>query len=91
MIVTAVAELTASVVIGTTTDEAPAGTVIEAGTVIAEVFELERVTTVPPGGAAPLRFTAPLAVLLELIGDGAVTVDNAIGLTVKVKDFDTPP
>lgn len=38
----------------------PAGTVTVAGTVIADELELERATTTPPGGAAPLNVTVPV-------------------------------
>jgi len=67
----------------------PAGTVTLAGTV-ADVSELERVTTVPPVGAAELKVTVPVAVPppATLVGvtltearvgavEGAVTVSGA--------------
>lgn len=42
--------------------KAAAGTVIDAGTVTTAVFEDDRVTTVPPVGAGPLRVTVPVDV-----------------------------
>ena len=41
---------------------APAATVTEAGTVAAEVFELDNVTTAPPVGAATCKVTVPVLV-----------------------------
>jgi len=38
---------------------APAGTVTNAATVAADVFELASVTAVPPAGAGPDRLTRP--------------------------------
>jgi hypothetical protein len=39
---------------------APALTVTEAGTVAAAVLLLDRLTTAPPGGAAPFNVTVPV-------------------------------
>jgi hypothetical protein len=43
----------------------PAGIVIVAGTVAAEVSELVSVTTNPPAGAAAVRMTVPVTVVAE--------------------------
>ena len=51
---------------------APAGTVTVPPTVATAVLLEERVTTVPPAGAGPVRVTVPVA------GAGAVTVAGAI-------------
>jgi hypothetical protein len=42
------------------TEVAPSGTVTEAGTLTAEVFELESDTTAPPEGAAAVSVTVPV-------------------------------
>ena len=42
------------------TEVAPCGTVTEAGTLPAEVFELESDTTAPPEGAAAVSVTVPV-------------------------------
>ena len=48
-------------------DVDPAGTVTLAGTLAAEVLELERVTTTPPVPAAEVRLTVPVPVWLLMI------------------------
>ena len=55
-----VAVLTVPVVTVNVTEVAPCGTVTEAGTLAAEVFELESDTTAPPEGAASVRVTVPV-------------------------------
>jgi hypothetical protein len=45
---------------GNATEVAPAATVTVVGTVAAALLLLERVTTAPPTGAAPLRVTVPV-------------------------------
>jgi hypothetical protein len=69
-IATTVEELTGNVVIVNVAEVAPAATVTLAGTVAAAVLLLDRVTTAPPVGAAPLRVTVPVEVLpvVTLIG-----------------------
>jgi hypothetical protein len=55
-----VAVLTVPVVTVKVTEVAPCGTVTEAGTLPAEVFELESDTTAPPEGAAAVSVTVPV-------------------------------
>src|SRR5215469_9044962 len=69
----------------------PAATVTLEGTVATAVLLLDRVTTVPPDGAGPLRVTVPTD------GEGPLTVvgfklkDASVGaFTVKVADFVAP-
>lgn len=64
--------------------EAPAATVTLAGTV-AEPLLLERVTTVPPAGANPVRVTVPVDDVppVTLVGFSA-TLESAAGLIVRV-------
>lgn len=85
-IVTGVAAATPSVVTVNVADEAPAGTVTEAGTVAAAMFELERKTGTPPAGAAAEIVTAPVTSLpptmvvgasVRPVGRGAVVVSDA--------------
>ena len=52
--------LTVPVVTVKVTEVAPCGTVTEAGTLPAEVFELESDTTAPPEGAAAVSVTVPV-------------------------------
>ena len=66
---------------------APAGTVMEAGIVIAETVPVqENVTTCPPVGAGPERATFPVTVLPPITGVGTlmeliVTVGGGSGDT----------
>src|SRR5579872_6967054 len=53
--------VTSEVVIGKLALICPCGTVTLAGTEATEAFELCRLTTVPPGGAALARITVPVA------------------------------
>lgn len=68
--VTLVFETTAAVVAEKAAEVAPAGTVTDAGTVAAAVFELVSVTTAPPVGAGPFNVTvaAEEAVPAALMG-----------------------
>ena len=63
--VTATGEPTALWVIVNVAVVAPAGTVTDAGTLAADAFELERVTTVPPAGATAFRVTVPVTTVVE--------------------------
>jgi hypothetical protein len=71
----------------------PAATVTLAGTVAAEIWLLERVTTVPPAGAGPESVTVPVDGVSPLtvvgfrvtaISDGAVTVKVAVWAVPRV-------
>jgi hypothetical protein len=57
---TVVETVTATVVTGNVALVAPAGIVTLAGTVVAVVLLLMRVTTAPPLGAGPLSMTLPV-------------------------------
>lgn len=57
---TFVVPTTGYVVTGKVPLGAPAGMVMLAGTVAADVFPLESVTSAPPAGARPLRMTVPV-------------------------------
>ena len=92
--VTVTRETTDVVVIKKVAEEAPAGTVTEAGTVAALVLELDKVTTAPPGGAGafstteleePAGTTPPVTVVGERTTD-----DRLTGLTVTVAGIDAP-
>jgi hypothetical protein len=69
-IVTGVGLAEAMVVIWNAAVVAPEATVTLGGTVAAEVLLLDNVTTVPPLGAGPFRFTLPVEELppLTLVG-----------------------
>src|SRR5450759_3536441 len=74
----------------------PAGTVTLEGTAATEVFELDRVTTVPPEGALALRVTAPVELLPPLTLVGFRINEETVGLelpglTVKLADTVAPP
>jgi len=69
--VTAVTELTVPAVTAKVADVCPWGIVTEAGTVAAELLELDSDTETPPLPAADVRVTVPvavppLAIVLEL-------------------------
>ena len=66
MKVTLVAALTVPAATVNVPEVAPAATLTLAGTVAAEVSELDRVTTNPPVGAGPLIFTVPVTTVEEL-------------------------
>jgi hypothetical protein len=86
VIVTAVVEATALVVAVKAAVVAPAATVTDAGTWAAAVFELVRVTTTPPAGAAPLSVTVPVeeAPPMTEVGLRLRPLRAAAGVTVKV-------
>lgn len=68
---------------------APARTVTEAGTVATEVLLLERVTIVPPAGAALVSVTVPLDELPPVTAVGLrATSCNAAGGAFTVNVFD---
>src|SRR2546429_427335 len=68
----------------------PATTVMEAGTV-ASALLLASVTTVPPAGAGPARFTVPMDVLPPKTDVGeSVKDETAGGLIVSAFVFVTP-
>ena len=70
---------------------APAGTVVNDGTVATEVLLLARVTMAPPEGAGAVRVTVPVAEVPPSTAVGfKVNVESAGGLTVKVAVFVTP-
>ena len=71
---------------------APAGTVTLAGTMATAVLLLERATTAPPLGAAPLRVTVPCEELppVTLVGL-SVNEDSARGSTVSEAVCVAPP
>ena len=58
--VTGVEAFTVPAVAVKVAEVAPDATVIDAGTLAAEVFELESVTTAPPAGADAVRLTVPV-------------------------------
>ena len=63
-----------------------------AGTVAAVVLLLVRVTTAPPGGAAPVRVTVPVLVVPPTTLEGLrVTEFKLAGLTARVAPCWTPP
>jgi hypothetical protein len=59
---TEVAVFTLPVITEKVAELVPCATVIDAGTLAAEEFELESVTRVPPTGAAAVRLTVPVLV-----------------------------
>jgi hypothetical protein len=74
----------------------PPATVTLEGTVATEVFELDRVTTVPPEGALALRVTVPVELLPPLTLVGFRINEETVGLelpglTVKLADTVAPP
>jgi hypothetical protein len=91
VIVTEVEEATPSVVTVKVFVEAPAGTVTEAGTVAAPVFEEDSVTTTPPAGAGPVSVTVPVELLPPTTLAGAtLAAERAGGVTVRTAVFVTP-
>ena len=92
--VTGVATVTALVVTVNVTLVAPAATVTLAGTVAADAL-LERATTAPPLGAAPLSVTVPIDDVPPLTLAGLrVTEDSATavaGFTVSKVVLVVPP
>jgi len=79
------------VLTGTDTEVAPAGTVTEDGTDATLDAELARLTTIPPAGAAAVRFTVSWLDFPPTIADGdTVTFESEAGFTVTVAVFVTP-
>jgi hypothetical protein len=79
--------LTVGVVIVKVPVVAPAGIVMDAGTVAALVLLLDRVTTVPDAGAVPVRVTVPIEDEPPRTDAGDRTSDEAAGgVTVNVAD-----
>jgi len=75
---------TAIVVTVKAADEDPAGTVTVAGTVALALSD-DRLTTIPPGPAAPVRVTVPIEELLPMTVVGErLTEDRLAGLIVNV-------
>ena len=69
----------------------PAGTVTFCGTVAAAVLLLERITKMPPVGAAPLSVTVPVEALPPVTAVGlSANVERAGGFTVRVADRFAP-
>jgi hypothetical protein len=74
-------------------DDRPAAIVTVAGTVADEVFELERLTTTPPGGAMPVSVTVRLdqfAPPPTMIAGFRLRLERAAGFTVKTAVFAAP-
>src|SRR5205809_4795361 len=84
--------VTVLVVTGAETKKAPAGAVTVAGGTAAGE-SLERLTTAPPGGAAPFRFTNTIPCELPpLTADGMESSDfSAVGSTVRAKVAEDEP
>jgi hypothetical protein len=83
--VTFVEDVTVFVVTVKVAVVAPPATVTFAGTVAADVMLLERVTTIPPAGAGPVRVTIPVDGLPPCTLVGLRARDDIVGaLTVKV-------
>lgn len=70
----------------------PAATVIVAGTVPTDVLLLERFTTIPPAGAAPVSVTVPVddAGCVTVVGF-RVKLNSVGGFTVRVALWVGPP
>lgn len=93
VIVTEAAVVTQPVVIVKFAEVAPAATVTEAATEATAGLALARVTTAPPLGAGPLRYTLLFVVGLPpttLVGDRLIE-DRLVGLTVSVPLWVAPP
>jgi hypothetical protein len=87
-----VCEATASVVTVKEPLAPVAETVALAGTVAADVLELDKATTAPPGGPLPVRTTVPLEVLPPTSAGGVRdTMERADGVTVSAAVFVAPP
>ena len=77
-----VVTLTGLVVTEKVFDVALAGTVTDAGT-LAAGFALDKLTNAPPAGAAPVKFTVPVADCPPTTADGLTLTElKAGGLTV---------
>jgi hypothetical protein len=71
---------------------APAATITLAGTVAAAVLLLDKLTTTPPAGAAPVSLTVAVDVFPPVTVVGfSVIVESAAGLTVRAAVFVTSP
>ncbi len=83
--------VTAVVVITNVAFVAPAGTVTDAGVVTAALLS-DKVTNIPPVGAAAVNVTVPVEELPPATDEGAKLRDAnaAAGLTVRVADLLTP-
>lgn len=69
-----------------------ADTVALAGTVAADVLELERATTAPPGGPLPVNVTVPVEAVPPTSAVGLrITAERADGVTVSAAVFVAPP
>lgn len=91
-IVDVVDELTTFVVTGKLAWVAFELTVTVAGTVAATVLLLDKLTTAPPGGAAPLRVTVPLEAFPPTTEGGlSVSEEMSAGATVSIAVRLEPP
>jgi hypothetical protein len=92
-ILTAVLAATGLVVIAKVAVVAPPATVTFAGTCAAALL-LERVTTAPPEGAAPLSVTVPVELTPPITLAGFTDTDESVtvatGVTVRVADWVVP-
>ena len=91
--VTGVETLTPPAVTVKVTEVAPDATVTDAGTVAAEVFELESVTRTPPIAAAAVKVAVPVPdwPLTIVLGDTETLLSAAAGgLTVRSNVVLTP-
>ena len=96
MIVTFVVLVTVLLVTVALALVAPAGIVMLAGTVAAEVLLLERVMIAPPAGAAAVRVTVACEVAPPVTEVGLSVIDESEAgapflVTVRVADFDAAP
>ncbi|PWB65156.1 MAG: hypothetical protein C3F14_05800, partial [Deltaproteobacteria bacterium] len=88
---TAVEAVTGRVATANVALVAPAATVTDAGTVAAAVLSLDRDTSAPPAGAAPLIVTLPVEPLPPVTEDGVSVRETSTGRTSKPVAFETPP
>lgn len=73
-------------------DVAPAGNVREADTTAAAVLLLDKLTTIPPVGAGPLRETVPVDAAPPTTEVGLSVSDVTVGgLMVRVDVLETVP